>query len=44
MMSYDVIMLKLTVILKGSFLLGYVTDYINKLKLILYTVYRADYV
>ncbi len=44
MMSYDVTMLKFPVILKGSLLLGYVTDYINKLKLILYMVYRADYV
>ncbi len=40
MMSYDVTMLKLT----GVLLIGYVTDYINKLKLILYMVYRADYV
>lgn len=46
-MSYDLIlmMLKLTVItvmiskgsMLGSFLLSYVTDYINKLELIVYT-------
>lgn len=43
-MSYDVIMLKLTVMTVmiskgstlGSFLLGYVTHYINKLELIVY--------
>lgn len=44
-MSYDLMMLKLTVItvmiskgsMLGSFLLSYVTDYINKLELIVYT-------
>lgn len=41
MISYDVMMLTLTVmILKGLFLFGYVMDYF-KLKLILYMVYRA---